>query len=167
LLATVHWFAKSFTQRTGVLVTVDAPEEIEALPPEVEINVYRIIQEALSNVVKHAKASVANIRLRVRPRRLEVSIVDDGQGFDPKRVERGHAEELGMERGMGLLTMGERAHLLGGELRVRSQEGRGTTIEASVPLRPPPAAANGGAAPAAPGLTLPHPGAAPSCSPSS
>ena len=137
LLATVQWFAKSYTARTSIDVRVDAPEELQTLPPEVEINVYRVIQEALSNISKHAEATQATVKIRARRRRLDVTITDDGVGFDPQAA-RGHADARGMDRGMGLLTMGERAHLLGGELRVRSQEGRGTSIEVSVPIMPEP-----------------------------
>jgi PAS domain S-box-containing protein len=137
--ATIEWYSKSFRERSGLEVRVDIGE-LPPLPPETEINLYRIVQEALSNIEKHAGARHVDLRVREREGSIVLTIRDDGCGFDPQRVERrGEAE-----RGLGLLTMAERAHLLCGELRVRAAEGRGTTVEVSVPARgPAPVAAEG------------------------
>jgi signal transduction histidine kinase len=132
--ATVRWYAKAFAERTGIAVSIAIGEDIPVLTPEMEINLYRIVQEALSNVSRHARARRAEVRVSSAGGRLEVLVADDGCGFDPARVERREDRE----RGMGILTMGERAHLLGGEVRIRSREGRGTRVEVSVPIAPAP-----------------------------
>lgn len=132
--ATVCWYARSFAERSGIDTRVDVADELPPLTPEIEINLYRIMQEALSNVAKHARAKRVEVRVARDDGRIRISVEDDGIGFDPAAVERRQEGE----RGFGLLTMGERAHLLRGELEVRSREGQGTQIAVSVPV--PPAA---------------------------
>ena len=109
----------------GVQVTVEADEC--ALPEHVEIALYRIAQEALQNVVKHAGASGASVELRCDPGLVSLRITDDGAGFYPDAATPG----------FGLSGMTERAELVGGRLDVRSGPGRGTTIEARIPVTPP------------------------------
>jgi two-component system, NarL family, sensor kinase len=96
----------------------------------VEEALYRIGQEAIHNVVKHANASRAVVRIARDGDRVSLSVADDGAGFDPDKVPRGH---------LGLLGMRQRLDLVGGELRVDSRIGRGTTIEARVPTPEPSA----------------------------
>ena len=108
----------------GVQVTVEADEC--ALPEHVEIALYRIAQEALQNVVKHAGAGAASVVLRC----------------DPGWCSSGHRRRRGLlpavtAGGFGLSGMAERAELVGGHLDVRSGPGRGTTIEARIPVTPP------------------------------
>jgi len=108
----------------GVQVTVEADEC--ALPEHVEIALYRIAQEALQNVVKHAGAYAASVELRCDPGLVCLRITDDGAGFHPDAAAPG----------FGLSGMTERAELVGGHLDVRSSPGRGTTIEARIPVAP-------------------------------
>jgi signal transduction histidine kinase len=112
----------------AVQVTVDADDC--ALPEHVEIALYRIAQEALQNVVKHAGATAASVVLRCDPGMVSLRIADDGAGFD--------LEGAGDRSGFGLRGMAERADLVGGRLDVLSDPGRGTTIEARVPGSAPP-----------------------------
>ena len=95
---------------------------------------YRIVQEALANVWKHAKASEANVEVFQKGKMLNVIVSDDGVGFDPGG--------MGMGRSLGLLSMVERARLVGGTLRISSKPGKGTRVVARLPLsqKPPPAA---------------------------
>ena len=109
----------------GVQVTVEADEC--ALPEHVEIALYRIAQEALQNVVKHAGAAAASVILRCDPGLVSLQVTDDGAGFSPDAAAGG----------FGLSGMAERAELVGGHLDVRSGPGRGTTIEARIPVTPP------------------------------
>jgi signal transduction histidine kinase len=96
----------------------------------VETTVYRIVQEALTNVLKHARAGRVSVILERRGDRLRAIVEDDGQGFDPEALERqGRAG-----RQMGLQGMAERAALAGGELSVESAPGSGTTIYIHIPL---------------------------------
>jgi signal transduction histidine kinase len=92
----------------------------------VEETIYRIAQESLHNVVKHANASHALIQLRGEPDGIHLLVKDDGVGFDPDRVPRGH---------LGLSGMRQRAELTGGRLEVRSVLGTGTQIDVFVPSR--------------------------------
>ena len=112
---------------SGVQVVVEADEC--ALPEHVEIALYRIAQEALQNVVKHAGASAAGVELRCDPGLVCLRITDDGSGFHPDATTAG----------FGLSGMAERAELVGGHLDIRSAPGRGTTVEARVPVAAPPA----------------------------
>ena len=109
----------------GVQVTVEADEC--ALPEHVEIALYRIAQEALQNVVKHAGAAAASVDLRCDPGLVSLRISDDGAGFSPDAAAAG----------FGLSGMAERAELVGGHLDVRSAPDRGTTIEARIPVTSP------------------------------
>jgi signal transduction histidine kinase len=111
-------------RRTGLIVVVDA-EPVDRLPLVVEEALYRIGQEALHNIVKHANASNATIRMVREGGYLRLTVTDDGSGFDPDSVPRGH---------LGLIGMRQRIELVGGELRVESRAGHGSTIEASVPV---------------------------------
>lgn len=95
------------------------------LPLRVAVGLYRIAQEAVTNVVRHAAAGRLRVRLRVLPARAELIVDDDGRGFDPRQVPAGH---------FGLLGMRERTRLLDGKLRVNSTPGSGTRIMAVVPL---------------------------------
>jgi signal transduction histidine kinase len=105
-------------------LVVDA-EAIPRLPLATEEALYRIGQEAIHNIVKHANASRAAVRLARDGDLVRLTVTDDGGGFAPGDVPRGH---------LGLLGMRQRLDLIGGELRVESAPGRGTTVDASVPV---------------------------------
>ena len=100
-----------------------AEEVSEELPEEHKTCIYRIVQEALHNIMQHAEARSVKIAVRQESNRLLLSIDDDGKGFDPSR-----------SRGMGLLGMHERVSHLGGSLAVDSEPGHGTRLRASLPL---------------------------------
>lgn len=116
--------ARGFTAETGVRarVWVDGPIE---LPRHVEPELFRIVQEALANVRRHAGATEAEIVLRGGARDVRLSVRDNGHGFESRAVSDGHH---------GIVGMKERARLLGGRLRVVSRQGKGTTIAVVVPV---------------------------------
>ena len=114
----------TFAEQTGMRVELESRIR-ERLPADVETALYRIVQEALTNIVKHAQASIISIVLARQTGAVTVLIEDDGRGFT-----RGD----GSGDGLGLLGMGERLALLGGKLRIESTPGSGTTIVAEVPL---------------------------------
>ncbi|HEV2371628.1 MAG TPA: GAF domain-containing sensor histidine kinase [Streptosporangiaceae bacterium] len=103
------------------------------LPEHVEIALYRIAQEALQNVVKHARATRAEVELYCEASHTVLRVSDDGQGFDVAARPDGDAS-------YGLRSMAERAELVGGRLTVKSRPGLGTTVTATVPVTPPPVA---------------------------
>ncbi len=123
LVQALRTHATAVQRRTALAIVVDA-EPIDRLPLQAEEALYRIGQEALHNVVKHANASHATIRIWREGDRVRLSVSDDGGGFDPDAVPRGH---------LGLIGMRQRVDLVGGELRVESRTGKGTSIEAAVP----------------------------------
>ena len=102
----------------------------ERLPRDTETHLYRITQEALNNIAKHAFANHVSVLLESREQHVILIIEDDGKGFDPASLER--PRESG--RGLGLLGMQERAALIGGDVEIESAPGRGTTIYVRVPI---------------------------------
>jgi len=104
------------------------------LPSRVEIAVYRIVQEALANIRKHASASRVNLRLHFQDDKLLVEIRDNGRGFDLSQT-LGSAISVGH---VGLLGMKQRAEMLGGDVRIRTSEGAGTSVVLSLPIQPRP-----------------------------
>lgn len=122
LEAALRALTRSFTSETGIPVRLSV-EGVQDLSPSVEAELYRIGQEALSNVRRHAQATEVRVALRQVHRRVRLSVQDNGQGFDPTRVG---------ERRHGLIGMHERARLLGGRLVVCSR-GSGTLVLARVP----------------------------------
>ena len=117
---------KRFSARTGVEVTLEKEGDADTLPGDVQTAVYRILQEALANVGRHAGATAVAVELEVADDRLELRVRDDGAGFDPVSVSRNGSDNPGA--GLGLSGMAERARLAGGELDVRSAPGGGTTV---------------------------------------
>jgi signal transduction histidine kinase len=141
LLAALERLCDEAERRAGVAVSLRVHGTLPALTSPAELTVYRIAQEALSNVDRHARASTVEVRLWAADWRLELRVIDDGQGFE---AGPGGAADRGT---MGLAGMAERAALVGGWLQVRSQPGAGTTVAAAVPTaeyelpRPPTPAA--------------------------
>jgi signal transduction histidine kinase len=125
LVPALERLVDSFREQTGMQAELEARVGPERLPGDVETTLYRITQEALTNIVKHAQARRVSIVLTRRDSLVTAVIEDDGRGFEAT----GDGERL------GLLGMRERVELVGGRLTVESREGRGTTIAAEVPLQ--------------------------------
>jgi signal transduction histidine kinase len=100
------------------------------LPPEHETALFRVVQEAIANIDRHACAETVLIQGSIRDHQLSVEVEDDGKGFD----ERAFATPDRAGRGWGLLGMRERVEMLGGRLDIHSAPGMGTHLELSVPL---------------------------------
>jgi signal transduction histidine kinase len=130
LAAAARWYAESRLVSLGIRVSLETVGEERRLPPEVEAALFRAIQEALTNVARHAGAENVAISLEFTPDRVLVEVEDDGRGFDVGAV-RLEADE---GRGLGLLGMQERVSLLGGDIDIRSEPGSGTTIHIEVPV---------------------------------
>ena len=119
-----------FRESTGCAVKLDVRGMRGRLSAEVELVLYRVAQEALTNVAKHAKATLVNIDLERTEHDVSLSVKDDGTGFDRSRF----SPSDGVGLGLGLFGMEERATLLGGTLRIWSTPGHGTEVFAFVPL---------------------------------
>lgn len=128
LPAAVDWYVQAFSSRTGIEVDFRSHLGAARLPEAVELSLYRIVQEALTNVVKHAQASRASVLLTRTPKSVVLRISDDGAGLP---VEPGRPSE---PAGVGLYGMRERAELIGGRLSLRSSPGHGLEVEAEAPL---------------------------------
>jgi signal transduction histidine kinase len=124
-------YVDGYAQRSGIQVNLAMPPDLDRLPREVESALFRIVQEALTNIYRHSRSATAEIRLSRDASAITMEIGDDGRGMrlkTPKRVE-GPATAPGI----GITSMLERATRLGGLLDIRS-EGRGTTIRVVLPL---------------------------------
>lgn len=123
LFAAIRWYCENFLQRTGIDISVQGEELIPRLPQSTETALFRIAQEALTNIVKHANASMVNVTLKALDGLVQLVIDDNGIGFDPARI---HAAE--QKPKWGVITMRERAEAIGGQMRVESGPGRGTRL---------------------------------------
>jgi signal transduction histidine kinase len=131
LVPTLRWYGRRFAKRVGVDVTLDAGDMPESMDSDLEINLYRIFQEALTNIAKHAHAKKVVIRLVLEDSTVQLSITDDGTGFNPKRPS---GERSGYS-GIGLVGMQERVASLQGRLTIESEQGRGTCLLIFVPWK--------------------------------
>lgn len=128
LVSAVRLHARNLLEAAGVRLTFDASGfGYRRLPPAVEAAAFRVAQEALTNIARHARASAATVSLRLRAGILTVLIEDNGVGFNMEAMSRAG-------RGVGISGMQERAGLIGGTLRIHSQPGGGTRVELTVPV---------------------------------
>jgi signal transduction histidine kinase len=131
LVAALRWQIGRQTAASGLDTEFQADELSERLEPALETACFRFVQEAMTNIVRHAQARHAWIEARRRDDRLRISVRDDGKGFDVAAATR----EAITRGSLGLLGMQERVGLAGGRLNVSSRPGEGTTIVADFPLR--------------------------------
>ncbi|MDF3935484.1 PAS domain-containing sensor histidine kinase [Pseudomonas citronellolis] len=124
----LEWQARRFEARTGIPCLVEVPENPPRLGDAKAIGLFRILQEALTNVMRHAQAHTVELALRVEGAELCLSIGDDGRGFDTEAAWRGSS--------FGLVGMRERVLMLGGRLEIDSLPGEGSSLRVRVPLEP-------------------------------
>jgi two-component system sensor histidine kinase DegS len=130
LVPTLRKFIKEYGDRYGLATRFNVVGQERRLPGNTEGVLFRIIQEALTNVHKHARAKMAEVTMNLQPSRVSVTVKDDGQGFDVARTEA----NLHKNKNLGLLSMRERAELEKGTLEIRSQPGRGTEVKVEIAL---------------------------------
>jgi signal transduction histidine kinase len=123
LVPALEWQAREVSKRTGLWVEVEAGDVPESLPDEHKTCVYRVVQEALHNIVQHASARRVRVVVRRDRDRLAIAVEDDGRGFDPAR-----------QKGMGLVGMEERVRHLDGTFEIRSRPGVGAALYIELPL---------------------------------
>jgi PAS domain S-box-containing protein len=129
LVAALNWFAEELGKELGIKTAVKA-DKLPPLPSETELAMFRIAQEALNNVRKHAQASEVNIAVKSDSHNIKMTITDNGKGFSTS----GLTGDLAREGKLGVLGMEERARLIGGELQIKSVPGKGTTVIAKAPI---------------------------------
>ena len=132
LVAVLRDTSTEFTDRTGVPLKLACGELIARLPADIELTLYRILQKALKNVERYARAGHVTVRLEQADGNVRLTVVDDGIGFDAEQ----HAARRKKTGVLGLLGMRERAASVGGTLTVKSGHRAGTEIQVSIPLRP-------------------------------
>ena len=130
LESAVRWYAERSLAPAGISVRCEIEGLEKRLPVEIETAVFRVVQEALTNVVRHARAETVLIQMAREEARLDIEVEDDGCGFDPASV----ATPESSGRGLGLLGIRERVELLGGHVTIDSAPGQGTRLAVSVPL---------------------------------
>jgi len=128
LIPALHSFLKNFTARTGVRTRLTAFAGVEALDIARRTALFRVAQEALTNVARHARASRVEVSIQESPGAIRMTIKDDGKAFDVERALRSHGGKH-----LGLLGMRERLEMVNGQFHVASAKAKGTTIEARVP----------------------------------
>jgi len=127
LYGAIEDYARKFTTRTGLPVQLNSNDKTVRLAPEKETALFRIVQEALMNCAKHARAKQLEVSLEVLVGRVVLTVADDGEGFDADNF--GAPGESGEQRpGLGLLGMGERAEAVAGDLQIESRRGHGTRV---------------------------------------
>jgi signal transduction histidine kinase/streptogramin lyase len=130
LPAALSSYCEEFSSLRGIPISYKADDSVEELSPGTALCIYRIAQEALGNVAKHAQAKQVQVRLTRSDNRVCLVVSDDGVGFNP--------DGSGKAGGLGLINMRERVRQLNGTFEFESQPGRGTTVKAEVPFRPAP-----------------------------
>jgi len=130
LVPAMRWYARSQLDEAGLQVEVQAPDPMPDLPAKISISLFRIAQEAINNVLRHADARTVNIELSLQAGVITLQVRDDGKGFDPL-----HASQSALpDQHLGLLGVRERAELLGGQLQLDSSPGQGTCLTVHLPL---------------------------------
>ncbi len=125
LTSALEWLVSEFSRNTGIACRLKAPEARLELDNERATAAFRVIQESLTNVARHAQASQVEIRLKPSRDQILIEVSDDGRGFDPKQTRQDT---------LGLLGMRERGHMLGGAVTVDSTPGQGTCVQLHIPL---------------------------------
>jgi signal transduction histidine kinase len=129
LLPALEWYANEFWRRTGIRVSVAGDDQMERLPQGSEIALFRIAQEALNNVAKHAHAGHVNIALARNGSEVTMSVADDGMGFDAATTTPASRRRPGL----GMVTMRERTQAVGGRFEIGPAPGRGARVVVRVP----------------------------------
>lgn len=134
LVPALRSLATTFTANTHIPVRLDLPRESARLTPEQTVAVYRIAQEALTNSAKHAGATEIEMAVAVQGDRLQLSVRDNGRGFNQGAVNKAPRKGAESGPGVGLFGMEERARLIGGTLHIASRPGSGTRVTLALPL---------------------------------
>jgi len=125
------WFVTGFSQRSGISVSLELPDDLPRLSEAVEIALFRVLQESLTNVHRHSQARSAGIKVEVDAEEISIEVTDTGCGMPEHILQQLRGD--GTKLGIGLAGMRERIHELGGTFDVASNED-GTTVRAAVPL---------------------------------
>jgi two-component system sensor histidine kinase UhpB len=132
LISAIRWYARTNLEQAGINIVIDAPDEEFNLPGVLKTTLFRITQEAVSNIIRHSQAQNAMISLTKNEKQVYLFIEDDGKGFDIQKVLDGATKE----HHWGLVGIQERVDLVGGEFRVKAAHRSGTRMEVTAPIIP-------------------------------
>ncbi len=130
LVPAISWYGEQRLKPLGIHLELEAKGMKARLPPSVETALFRIVQESITNVVRHAKATTVSVHLVRDASRVTLQVADNGRGFEPQEFQSAHPQG----QGLGLRGMQERTSTLGGEFQLQTEPGKGTIISVSVPL---------------------------------
>lgn len=133
LVSALRWFAQQYSERAGIEISVDVIGAKRRLPSRVETVLFRIAQEGVNNIVRHARATRARLQFEFSATGVTFAIEDDGSGFVVDQVLGAHLER----RAWGLLGVQERVALVGGKFKIDSEPGRGTKLTVEIPVEDP------------------------------
>jgi signal transduction histidine kinase len=133
--AAAKWYVEGFAKRSGIKVSLELPPSLERLPDGAELVLFRVLQEALTNIHRHSKSSSAEIHLRINDAEVSLQVRDHGHGIPIELLER--IQKTGGETGVGLSGMRERVSEMGGRLEI-SSDSQGTLVHVTVPTSPKP-----------------------------
>ena len=131
LVSAIRWYVEGFSKRSGVTVSMELPEGSSRFPASVELALFRVLQESLTNVHRHSGCSAVTVRLEANEKELNLRVKDNGRGIPEDRIRR--FREHGTGFGVGIVGMQERLREIGGQLKINS-DASGTTLVATVPL---------------------------------
>jgi two-component system, NarL family, sensor kinase len=132
LKSAIPWYLEGFTKRSGIKTTFEVSPDFDRIPGDLELALFRVLQECLTNVHRHSGSSTARVRLLTKNRAVILQIVDEGKGTQPNNWEN-RAEDWMGTFGVGLRGMSERVRQLRGSLELSSTPG-GTVVTATVPI---------------------------------
>lgn len=131
LQAALKWFIEGFSQRSKIEVALELPSNDRRLPPEIELHLFRMAQECLTNVYRHSGSSSAIVRLILRDDSVQLEIADKGKGIPPEKQE---TIKSNTQLGVGIGGMRERVRQFGGTVDITS-DARGTVVRVSIPVQ--------------------------------
>jgi signal transduction histidine kinase len=130
LCGTIQWMLRDFQKYAAISTTLEMDDIDPLFSYDQQIIIYRILQEALHNVNKHAQAQSVILTVKRNRRDVQIRVQDDGRGFDIDHAMNRHVAE----RGLGLAALEERSHMLGGEIAITSEKGRGSCVTLTIPI---------------------------------
>jgi len=132
LQAALGMYVREMSKLIDIKLEFHSESEIARLPQKIENNIFRIIQEAINNSVKYSGGTKIDVSLQQVDDDLIVEVIDDGKGFDARLVDE---RSVNIESGSGFFNMHERSEYINGNLKVETEQGKGTTVRLTVPIR--------------------------------
>lgn len=130
LLAAIRWYSDGFQDRTGIKVSVEVPDELMRLSPDVEVALFRVVQESLTNVHRYSGSSTAQVRIQVQKQKLTLEVTDQGKGIGKETLTTPGSRSVGL----GIQSMRERMRVFSGTLEITDLPTGGTRVMATLPI---------------------------------